>query len=211
MKKHKMTILLSVVLIVALIFSVTPMVLSHCEIPCGIYDDAMRLNMMDEHAKTIEKAMNQIKMLRSQNDKNYNQLVRWIMNKDDHADQLSHIVTQYFMKQRIKPAEENEKQEYKSYVHKLTLLHKIMVYSMKCKQTTNLENVAKLKEYLKDFRTAYAQETHTVQQQWWTCSMHPQIRKPESNKCPICGMELVPFEEQDATSGNPEHHKHHEH
>lgn len=28
--------------------------------------------------------------------------------------------------------------------------------------------------------------------EWWTCSMHPQIRQPKPGKCPICGMELVP-------------------
>jgi len=31
-----------------------------------------------------------------------------------------------------------------------------------------------------------------AKQQWWTCSMHPQIRKPGPGKCPICGMELIP-------------------
>jgi Cu(I)/Ag(I) efflux system membrane fusion protein len=29
----------------------------------------------------------------------------------------------------------------------------------------------------------------------WTCSMHPQIRQPESGDCPICGMDLIPLEE----------------
>lgn len=29
----------------------------------------------------------------------------------------------------------------------------------------------------------------------WTCSMHPQIRKQEPGKCPICGMELIPANE----------------
>jgi len=28
--------------------------------------------------------------------------------------------------------------------------------------------------------------------QWWTCSMHPQIRQPKQGKCPICFMDLVP-------------------
>ncbi len=27
----------------------------------------------------------------------------------------------------------------------------------------------------------------------WTCSMHPQIRKDEPGKCPICGMDLIPL------------------
>lgn len=30
----------------------------------------------------------------------------------------------------------------------------------------------------------------------WTCSMHPQIRQPEPGDCPICGMDLIPLEEE---------------
>jgi Cu(I)/Ag(I) efflux system membrane fusion protein len=30
----------------------------------------------------------------------------------------------------------------------------------------------------------------------WTCSMHPQIRKEEPGKCPICGMTLIPIENE---------------
>lgn len=32
----------------------------------------------------------------------------------------------------------------------------------------------------------------------WTCSMHPQIRQPESGQCPICGMDLIPLEDDGA-------------
>lgn len=32
-------------------------------------------------------------------------------------------------------------------------------------------------------------------EQIWTCSMHPQIRQPEPGDCPICGMDLIPLEE----------------
>jgi Cu(I)/Ag(I) efflux system membrane fusion protein len=31
----------------------------------------------------------------------------------------------------------------------------------------------------------------------WTCSMHPQIRKSEAGDCPICGMELIPVEDDE--------------
>ncbi len=31
---------------------------------------------------------------------------------------------------------------------------------------------------------------HTI----WTCSMHPQIRKDEPGDCPICGMDLIPLQ-----------------
>lgn len=31
----------------------------------------------------------------------------------------------------------------------------------------------------------------------WTCSMHPQIRKNEPGDCPICGMDLIPLDNND--------------
>ncbi|MFP4527608.1 MAG: efflux RND transporter periplasmic adaptor subunit [Candidatus Kapaibacterium sp.] len=37
--------------------------------------------------------------------------------------------------------------------------------------------------------------------QIWTCSMHPQVRQPAPGDCPICGMDLIPFEE-DSGSGS---------
>ena len=33
-----------------------------------------------------------------------------------------------------------------------------------------------------------------VDNQMWTCSMHPQIMQPEPGDCPICGMDLIPAE-----------------
>ena len=32
------------------------------------------------------------------------------------------------------------------------------------------------------------------QEQTWTCSMHPNIRRPDSGLCPVCAMELIPVE-----------------
>ena len=32
--------------------------------------------------------------------------------------------------------------------------------------------------------------------QFWTCSMHPQIKLPNSGQCPICGMDLIPVKGQ---------------
>jgi Cu(I)/Ag(I) efflux system membrane fusion protein len=40
-----------------------------------------------------------------------------------------------------------------------------------------------------------SQHDHSGEETIWTCSMHPQIRQPEPGDCPICGMELIPLEE----------------
>jgi Cu(I)/Ag(I) efflux system membrane fusion protein len=46
----------------------------------------------------------------------------------------------------------------------------------------------------------HAHEKETI----WTCSMHPQIRMDKPGKCPICGMDLIPLQEntgsEEATS-----------
>ena len=144
-RKHLVVIIASL----SAMFFLSSVVLPHCEIPCGIYNDQMRLDMMAENITTIEKSINQIHKLSEDKDKNYNQLVRWIVNKENHADHLSDIVTQYFMKQRI------HLKTRLYYFQKLTLLHKLMVYSMKCKQTADLSNVTKLREYLDQFRSVY--------------------------------------------------------
>lgn len=38
------------------------------------------------------------------------------------------------------------------------------------------------------------QETTAAEQQTYTCSMHPQIVQNKPGTCPICGMDLVPFD-----------------
>jgi len=37
----------------------------------------------------------------------------------------------------------------------------------------------------------------------WTCSMHPQIRQPEPGQCPICGMDLIPLDDNMSSEGDP--------
>jgi nickel superoxide dismutase len=129
---------------------------SHCQIPCGIYDDPARLDEIAEHITTVEKSMNQIMDLSKEPSKNANQLIRWVMNKEEHADEISHVVTYYFMAQRIKLPAEGDSKAKSDYVKKLTLLHEMLVYSMKAKQTTDLANVEKLRSLLKEFREVYS-------------------------------------------------------
>lgn len=133
-------------------------VFAHCEIPCGIYDDHMRIHMMEEDVTTIEKSMNEILNLQKQNPVNYNQLVRWIQNKDVHADKLSDIVTKYFMKQRIKVVSRSNGASFNKYIEQLTLLHQIMVHSMQAKQTVDLSHVEALRSLISQFEKAYFKE-----------------------------------------------------
>ena len=121
---------------------------AHYQIPCGIYDDQLRTKLIAEHATTVEKSMNQIIELGKANPLNYNQLVRWVSNKESHATQIQDIVSEYFMAQRLKP-------DQKQYAEKLTILHKMLLAAMKCKQTTDVSHVNDLRTLLKDFEVLY--------------------------------------------------------
>lgn len=148
--------LLAKITVAAAILMVMPISsFAHCEIPCGIYDDEARLNLMAEHITTIEKSMNQIVELSAAGDKNYNQLVRWVNNKEAHADKYMEIVTQYFMTQRVKPAEQADSAQYTAYTKKVTLLHQMLVSAMKCKQTTDTAHTERLRQLLAQFHNLY--------------------------------------------------------
>ena len=147
--------ILSLCIGVPLSFFLVSIAGAHCEIPCGIYDDSTRYVLLLEDLTTIEKSMNSINELSGAENTNYNQLVRWIDNKEAHADKFMEIVTQYFLTQRIKPKMADEGAAYDKYVKMLKQFHQMLVYAMKCKQTTDLENVTKLRQLVEESRSTY--------------------------------------------------------
>jgi len=151
MKKTLCLIILSLGWIILL----QQILVSHCEVPCGIYNDSMRFTMIEEHIQTVEKAMQQVMELSGQSPQNMNQIVRWIMNKEKHAEEIQHIISQYFLTQRIKLNDKKDAAAVKSYNKKLTLCHQILVLAMKTKQTTDPSTVENLKSSVALFKKAY--------------------------------------------------------
>lgn len=50
-----------------------------------------------------------------------------------------------------------------------------------------------------------SEHKHAEQEnQVWTCSMHPQIQSPEPGLCPICGMDLIPLENNSEEGLHPD-------
>jgi len=139
----------------AIVAATSSAALAHCQIPCGIYDDPARFKLLEEHVTTIEKSMKQIESLSQEQKPNWNQIVRWVTNKEAHADKLSEIVTFYFMTQRLKPADPSDKEASSKYLRELTLLHQMLLHAMKAKQTVDVEHCAKLRELIADFKNSY--------------------------------------------------------
>ena len=146
-------------LIVGLFIFMSQQSYAHCEIPCGIFQDEVRIDLLKEHFTTIEKSMNQINELQAEESINYNQLIRWVNNKEEHANKVQEIVSQYFLHQRIKPVG-SDSEKFGKYQKELLLLHHLSVYSMKSKQSTDVKWIEKLRATIEKFEASYFEGKH---------------------------------------------------
>lgn len=129
-----------------------PMIFAHCEIPCGIYGDHARVESMLEDAQTVTKCMKMIKELSSKNDaQSKNQLVRWIVNKEKHAQKIIDTISNYFLTQRINP-------EMKDYTLRLVKHHSVIIAAMKAKQNTDDKFAEKLTGTIKALAIYYPEQ-----------------------------------------------------
>ncbi|MCH7813615.1 MAG: superoxide dismutase [Planctomycetes bacterium] len=106
---------------------------AHCQVPCGIYDDAARIARLKEDATTIGKAIAQIGELGAGGPKALNQAVRWVSTKEQHATHIIDVVSEYFLTQKVKPVAADA-EGYDAYLKKLAAHHAVMVAAMKTKQ-----------------------------------------------------------------------------
>ena len=143
MKKY--LVLLTLLLNIGLLYP-------HCQVPCGIYDDAIRIVTIKEDFATISKAMVEIKTLSAKNDpQSLNQLNRWIVTKEEHVTNIQKVVSDYFLTQRVKSKNKN-------YDRHLRFLHELLVSAMKCKQTVESKNIDNGLKSLDNFVNIYFDE-----------------------------------------------------
>lgn len=129
---------------------------AHCQIPCGIFDDMLRIDMMTEDITTIERSIKAIADLAGKTSAaDINQVVRWVENKDHHADLLAETVSEYFLRQRVKAPAGDDAAAAKKYADQLIALHGLLVTSMKAKQAVDLDTVKAMRDQLERFKSLY--------------------------------------------------------
>jgi len=134
--------------------AVPALVLGHCQVPCGIYDDELRFQTIEEHITTVEKAMTSLAELSPQGAQNLNQIVRWVETKESHAQEIQDIMSAYFFTQRLKPVGASDA-GYADYLESLRLIHEVAVSAMMCKQTVDPANVAGLRKAVAAYNVHY--------------------------------------------------------
>ena len=128
--------------------------LAHCQIPCGIYDDHARVASMLEDVATIRKAVSQIAELAGKTDpQSQNQLVRWVMNKETHAQNIIDSISDYFLTQRVKAKQDD-------YAERLAKHHAVIVAAMKAKQKADADTVDALQSAVEAVAPYYLKHEH---------------------------------------------------
>ena len=130
----------------------------HCQVPCGIYDDAVRIVQIEEDIATIRKAMSMIKGLTGRSDaQSINQLIRWVNTKESHAGKIQETVSSYFLAQRIKPKKKGAAGR-QNYVNQTLLLQQLIVAAMKCKQNVDQGKCDVASDLVIEFSVSYFDE-----------------------------------------------------
>jgi len=136
-----------------------PHVAAHCQIPCGIYDDPMRITMLRESRDEIAKAVDSVieLMYGTPTPVAMNQVVRWTATKDEAATRIQRTISDYFLTQRVKAVPAGEA-GHKAYLDQLAKMHAVLVAAMKCKQTVDPAVVATLSAAIEAISPMYVHE-----------------------------------------------------
>ena len=137
-------------ILLTIIFLMNNIIFAHCQIPCGIYDDVLQIMRIKSDFETIRKSMGKISELSSKSDPlSLNQINRWVITKDQHADKIQKTISDYFLTQRVK-ADKSKK-----YIDQISTLHQLLVSTMKCKQTVDDNNIDISLELVDSFVSYY--------------------------------------------------------
>ena len=122
---------------------------AHCQVPCGIYGDHARVVALLEDAETVIKACRSMEELADQSDlQSQQQFVRWVNNKEIHAEQIIETMSNYFLTQRVKPAQSD-------YADRLAAHHAVILAAMKAKQQGSVRYAEDLHKAIKALLTYY--------------------------------------------------------
>lgn len=128
---------------------------AHCQVPCGIYDDAARIERLREDATTISKAIKNINELAGKHSGTaLNQAVRWVTTKEDHASHIIDVVSEYFLTQKVKPVAAGA-EGYEAYLKTLADHHAVMLAAMKTKQAADPATVEALNKAIDKLATHF--------------------------------------------------------
>jgi nickel superoxide dismutase len=132
----------------------TQLSFAHCQVPCGLYDDHARVMSMLEDVSTIEKAVTEMSALSDKKDaQSQNQMIRWVVTKEQHAQHIIETISDYFLTQRVKL-------DQKDYEKRLIHHHHVIVSAMNAKQNADISFATKLRKAILALAPYYPEHSH---------------------------------------------------
>lgn len=133
-----------------LVLNTSPL-LSHCQMPCGIYHDQMVYDKVDEYFETMFKCCNYMNDSKFTTIAERNQFIRWVMTKDQLSDEIAHLLCSYFLQQKIKPADPDTADQ-------VTSIHALLFLLVQIKQTVDVKIVNQFGDEWEHFKSLFHPE-----------------------------------------------------
>lgn len=124
---------------------------AHCQMPCGIYHDQMVYDQVDEFYETMYKCCKAMGNNKFETGEERNCYIRWVMTKDRMCDETAHILTTFFLQQKIKPGEDET-------ADLVICLHKCLFLIVAIKQNVDVKIVEQFGKEWENFKKLFHPE-----------------------------------------------------
>lgn len=121
---------------------------AHCQLPCGIYHDDMVYEEIDQYVETMFKGVSVLDENKFSTPTEKNQIIRWIINKEESSNGIATRITEYFLQQKIKPGEEDTDR-------KLRSAHKLLFLLVQIKQNVSLKIIKDFNDEWENFKLLF--------------------------------------------------------
>jgi len=139
------------------LFALCPLTSSlsaHCQMPCGIYDDQMVYDEVNQFYLTMFKAVKALQNNKFNSDEDRNQFIRWVMTKERLCNEIAMLLTTYFFQQKIMPIDDN--------IDMVKSLHRLLFQLVAIKQNVDIKIVKDFGKEWDHFKVLFHPEIECV-------------------------------------------------
>jgi len=124
---------------------------AHCQMPCGIYNDDMIYDYIDQYIKTMYKGVSVMNNSKFSNPQERNEFIRWVIEKEKKSDEIAAMITQYFLQQKIKGGEPDT-------AKRLASAHNLLCTLVTIKQHSSTEFIEEFSKEWDKFKLMFHSE-----------------------------------------------------
>lgn len=177
----------------------TPLLYSHCQMPCGIYHDDMIFDQIDQYVETMYKGITMLEENDFNTVKDRCDLVRWVCLKDHESDEIAALINTYFLQQKIKPGEPDTPK-------KLEAAHRLLFYLVQMKQHVDKKILQSFSEEWDKFKLMFhvaGYECRVGKMNWEKREKQiEEMKKEEAAKAAQAGQQQAPQQPASAEKAN---------